>query len=288
MRGYLSSMSLLLPRVIKVYGDAFSRASPAELVAAISTVMHDIPLVCALASDRLDREKFQPIQFHDIIFGEQTYSIVDFDVPYGWVSFHHSLPWLLAELFKSVDILTEENLRTVGLGSIRDICLRNASEQAVLTIIDFPLRGAYNPPTFQRIAPMCPTSVGDDCLDSNRPIGTEWFRDSQTTPLLQRLHVPRALLRLGLFILQIALVIQDPNLVFVSILDRFQLLQYFSVAIIHEGYEGPHLSSMVEELFYTLITIVSEVANATKMSLPAQVRREIVHALAMEPVRTQT
>ncbi|KAF9779724.1 hypothetical protein BJ322DRAFT_1024161 [Thelephora terrestris] len=39
---------------------------------------------------------------------------------------------------------------------------------------------------------------------------------------------------------------------------------------------------MVEELFDVLITIVSEEANATsKMPLPAQVRREIVHALAM-------
>jgi E3 ubiquitin-protein ligase UBR1 len=85
------------------------------------------------------------------------------------------------------------------------------------------------------------------------------------------------------FILQMALVILDPNLVFVSILDRFQLLQYFSGAILHEAYEGPHLSSMVEELFYVLITVVSEEANATKMPLPAQVRREIVHALAMGP-----
>jgi E3 ubiquitin-protein ligase UBR1 len=72
------NVTLSLSRVIKVYGDAFSRASPAELVAAISTVMHDILLVCTLTSDRLDREKFQPIQFHDVIFGEQTFSIVNF------------------------------------------------------------------------------------------------------------------------------------------------------------------------------------------------------------------
>jgi len=86
-----------------------------------------------------------------------------------------------------------------------------------------------------------------------------------------------------LFILQMALVILDPNVVFVSILDRFQLLQYFSGATLHESYKGPHLSSMVEELFYVLITVVSEEADATKMSLPARVRREIVHALAMGP-----
>jgi len=144
------NLTFSLSRVIKAYGDAFSRASPAELVAAISTVMQDILLVCTLTSDRLDREKFQPIQFHDVIFGDQTYPIVNFDVLDGWVSFHNSLQWLLAELFKHVDILTEENLRTVGSGSVRDICLRNASEQAILTIIDLPLRGVFSLPILEK------------------------------------------------------------------------------------------------------------------------------------------
>jgi hypothetical protein len=75
----------------------------------------------------------------------------------------------------------------------------------------------------------------------------------------------------ALFVLQISLVILDPNIVFASILDRFQPLHYCSGAIVHEAYEGPYLSSMVEELFCVLITIVSEEPNATKMPLPAQV-----------------
>lgn len=135
------NVTLSLSRVIKVYGEAFSRATIAELVAAITTVMHDIMLVCTLANDRLDRDKFSPIEFHDVIFGGTPYSVVQFDVLEGWVSFHHSLQWLLAELFKHVDLLTEDNLKEIGLSSVRDICLRNASEKALLTIIDFPLRG---------------------------------------------------------------------------------------------------------------------------------------------------
>jgi len=138
------NVTLSLSWVINAYGDAFSRASPAELAAAISTVVQDILLVCTVTSDRLDGEKFQPIQFHDVIFGDQTYPIVNFDVLDGWVSFHNSLQWLLAELFRHVDILTEENLRTVGSGNVRDICLRNASEQAILTIVDLPLRGVFS------------------------------------------------------------------------------------------------------------------------------------------------
>ena len=52
----------------------------------------------------------------------------------GWVGIHHSLEWLLVELFKHMGILTEENLRMVGLGGMRNICLRSTSEQAILAI----------------------------------------------------------------------------------------------------------------------------------------------------------
>jgi E3 ubiquitin-protein ligase UBR1 len=86
-----------------------------------------------------------------------------------------------------------------------------------------------------------------------------------------------------LFILQTALVVLDPNTVIVSILDRFGLLAYFSGAFLHPTYDGPQLYTMVEEVLYVLITILSERANASKMPFPMAVRREIVHALAMGP-----
>jgi E3 ubiquitin-protein ligase UBR1 len=86
-----------------------------------------------------------------------------------------------------------------------------------------------------------------------------------------------------LFILQTALVILPPDQVLVTILDRFGLLGYFSGSYLRSQYEGTHLGSMVEELFYVLITILSENANASKMPIPLAIRREIVHALAMGP-----
>jgi len=86
-----------------------------------------------------------------------------------------------------------------------------------------------------------------------------------------------------LFILQTALVILPPDLVIVSILDRFGLLGYFSGSYLHSQYEGAQLGSMVEEVFYVFITILSENANATKMPMNLAIRREIVHALAMGP-----
>jgi E3 ubiquitin-protein ligase UBR1 len=135
------NVTLSLSRVIKVYGKAFSKATVAELVAAISTVVHHILLVCTLSHQRLDRSKFSPIVFHEVIFGDVAYQVIQFDVLEGWVSFHHSLHWLLAELFKHVDLLTEPSLKQIGFSSLREVLVESASEQAILTIIDFPLRG---------------------------------------------------------------------------------------------------------------------------------------------------
>lgn len=86
-----------------------------------------------------------------------------------------------------------------------------------------------------------------------------------------------------LFILQIALIILDPNTVIVSILDRFGLLGYFSGVFLHPTYEASQLSSMVEEVLYVLITILSENANPSRMPVQVAIRREIIHALAMGP-----
>ena len=137
------NVTLSLSRVIKVYGEAYRKASAAELVFAITTVVHHILMVCTLAEDRLDRAKFSPITFHPVAFGDTQYHVVEFDVLEGWVSFHHSLHWLLADLFKHVDLLTEEALRPAGFYSLREVMMFNVSEQAILTLIDFPLRGDF-------------------------------------------------------------------------------------------------------------------------------------------------
>ena len=136
------NVTLSLSRVIKVYGEAFNGARVGELVGAITLVMHKILMICTLSDDRLDRSKFSPVSFHEVEFGGTHHEVVKFDVMEGWVSFHHSLHWLLAELFKHVDLLSDGSLNEVGLGGLKDVVLRNASEQAWLTVIDFPLRGS--------------------------------------------------------------------------------------------------------------------------------------------------
>ncbi|KAJ7220823.1 hypothetical protein GGX14DRAFT_432210 [Mycena pura] len=260
------NVTLSLSRVIKVYGEAFSRATVAQLTAAITTVVHHILMVCTLTEERLDRTKFEPIEFHEVFFGDTAYEVVLFDVLEGWVSFHHSLHWLLAELFKHVDRLDEESLKEAGYSSLQDVIVRQASEQAILTIIDFPLRV---------LAMIAQIRTG------------LWVRNGFVIRG-QLLHYRDFMLRelcydQDLFVLQTALVILDPNTVIVSILDRFGLIGYFSGAFLHPTYEGQQLTNMVEEVLYVLITIFSENGNASKMPIEQAVRREIVHALAMGP-----
>jgi len=55
-------------------------------------------MICTLVEDKLDRTKFSPPTFHHVQFGERQYTTLDFDISEGWVSFHYSLHWLLAEL----------------------------------------------------------------------------------------------------------------------------------------------------------------------------------------------
>ncbi len=136
------NVTVSLSRVIKVYGEAFSRGTTADLVTAINTVMDGLLAVCTLEDSRLDRSKYNPIKFHSASFAGDSHQVVQFDVLTGWISFHHSLHWLLAELFKHVDLLTSEHLLPLvgGVGSLRDLILRHGVE-SFLTILDFPLRG---------------------------------------------------------------------------------------------------------------------------------------------------
>ena len=87
-----------------------------------------------------------------------------------------------------------------------------------------------------------------------------------------------------LFIVQSGFVLlSNPDLILIAVIDRFQLVDWFNGNTRASVYEGEKLFSMVEEVLYIFITILSETANASQMSLPVAIRREIIHALAVGP-----
>ncbi|THH04445.1 hypothetical protein EW145_g5517 [Phellinidium pouzarii] len=259
------NVTLSLSRVIKVYGEAFVLASPPELIEAIYCVIGNIFEICTVQDERMDRSKFAPIEFHNVTLGNTTVEVVKFNIMEGWVSFHHSLHWLLAELLKHIDLLSDESLKLHGFNNIRDVIKARAATHGVLTLIDFPLRV---------LAMIAQIRTG------------LWVRNGFVIRG-QLLHYRDFMLRelcydQDLFILQSAFImVDDPDIVIISIIDRFQLTDWFNGAINGVVYEGPHLYSMVEEILYIFITILSENASASQMTLRTAVRREIIHALAV-------
>lgn len=138
------NVTLSLSRVIKVYGEAFAHATPPELLAAIYVVVRRIIDVCDTQKlPFYDRPRFPIMTFHNATVDSKTVTTVDFDIMDGWVSFHHSLHWLLAELLKHIDLLNDEAMQLQRYNSIRDAIKAAVPENGVLMLIDFPLRGMF-------------------------------------------------------------------------------------------------------------------------------------------------
>ncbi|KIJ45203.1 hypothetical protein M422DRAFT_30047 [Sphaerobolus stellatus SS14] len=257
------NVTLSLSRVVKAYGEAYCKGNAEQLIEAIHIVVEHILVVCTLQENRLDRTKYAPMTYHIVDFCNQNFRVVDFDCLNGAVSFHHALHWLLAELFKHVHLLTEEALEAINMHSLRDAMLSICSEMDILTLIDFPLR----------------------VLSMVAQIRTGlWVRNGFAIRG-QLLHYRDFMLRelcydQDLYLLQTAFIILDPAIVLTSMLDRFQLLSWFSGNQDSPVYETAQVSSMVEEFLYVLITCLSEYGNAKQLSMKESVRRELTHALA--------
>ncbi|CEL59965.1 E3 ubiquitin-protein ligase UBR1 [Rhizoctonia solani AG-1 IB] len=254
--------SLSLVRIVRAVGEAFQKGSASDLVRAIETVTHHILVICTLSEPHLDPSKYS-VKWHQVNFGTSEYQVLQFDVASEWVSFHHSLHWLLAELLKHEELLEEnelKNVKNLTEPTLRGVVLKNMSPKGALTVLDFPLRV---------IAMVAQIRCG------------LWVRNGFAIRG-QLLHYRDFMLRelcydSDVFLLQAFLTILDPDLVLVTTLDRFGLLEYFNGGLTHPLYDTVALPAMVEEYLYVLITVLSE------HSRTAPVRREIVHGLALGP-----
>jgi E3 ubiquitin-protein ligase UBR1 len=135
------NVTLSLSRVIKVFGEAFAHASTAELLRAMEKVLQHIFKAC-VANTSAGKANPRP-EYHDVVIGNKTARVVKFNVLEDWVSFHHSLHWLLAELLKHSQLLRVELLHSLGYRSLQDVVLQLAggSVDTFLAVFDYPLRG---------------------------------------------------------------------------------------------------------------------------------------------------
>lgn len=135
------NVTLSLSRVVKVYAEAFAQATPTMLCNVIKAVAQDIVKTCTLAHPALDRAKYDEIRWATRSYDGAAFQVIDFDVLTGWVSFHHSEHWLLAELLKRVEILTTEKLNPLGVSNFKEMLLQAVPEKDLQIVMEFPLRG---------------------------------------------------------------------------------------------------------------------------------------------------
>lgn len=85
--------------------------------------------------------------------------------------------------------------------------------------------------------------------------------------------------------LQSAMVILDPSLVLVAILDRFQLLDWLASPSSpdHPAFEPAQAMAMAEEMVYLILIMLSDPTYAAGLSDEAILRRELVHNLCLGP-----
>ncbi|KAF0448599.1 putative ubiquitin-protein ligase UBR2 [Gigaspora margarita] len=217
-------------------------------------------------------------EFHDIIFPQSSLSfkVVKFEAASQPVSFHHPLHWFLAELLEHVDLLDDNMLKQHGwdnfqnmimgfdIGSGEPSFIVQKAIEKILSVLDYPLRVLV--------------------LLAQIRAGL-WVRNGFGIRG-QCHHYREFSLRENtydedIFLIQTAMVILDPNLVLATILDRFDLVEWFNGETTHKIYDTSQLTFVAEELLALLIICVSERANAAGLTVEQEIRREIIHGLCL-------
>ncbi|KAL7415119.1 hypothetical protein BDY24DRAFT_383763 [Mrakia frigida] len=265
-----------LGRVARAWGESYAFGEPKDLLGAIETTARRIGEILRFENDTLDVVKFRRNEYHSVRFGVdgKEYGAVEFDVASQHVSFHNPLHWLLAGMLKQValadgfdapallEVLTQLGTTAPGSGSVPG----SEQEKWILLLMDFPLRVVVYVAQLRNGL---------------------WVRNGQS--MRQQHHHYREHTALGvrevawdndIFLLQVAFCILDPNLVLVTLLDRFRLVYWFSGDMDHAIYTHP-AAGMVEEFLLLLIVCLSEPCNIAAWSLERFVRREVTHALVL-------
>lgn len=86
-----------------------------------------------------------------------------------------------------------------------------------------------------------------------------------------------------IFFLQTAFVVLDPSLILIAILDRFQVQNWLGGEDDFSIYEPLQAFSMVEEMLYLLIVLLSDPTHAAALTSETCLRRELIHNLCLGP-----
>ncbi|KAF9431062.1 hypothetical protein BGZ94_009987 [Podila epigama] len=205
-----------------------------------------------------------------------SYEVIAYKVSVQPVAFHHPLHWFLADLLENVDFLDKAELQKHGFESFRDMMTQfvgsdNDSDERKLfklrEIFDYPLRV---------------------CVLMAQIKANVWVRNGfvirTQAQYYREVSLRENTYDSDIYLLQVSMILFDPELFLATALDRFELLDWFSGQREHATYDLLQIVFMAEELLTLLIVCVSDRVNTAGFTIEQEIRREIVHGLCLKPI----
>ncbi|KAG0262024.1 hypothetical protein DFQ27_002579 [Actinomortierella ambigua] len=204
------------------------------------------------------------------------FEVIQYKVSGQPVAFHHPLHWFLADLLENVDLLDDSVVQQLGYASFRDMMLRFVGSDKetddkrlfkLQEIFDYPLRV---------------------CVLMAQIKANVWVRNGfvirTQAQYYREVSLRENTYDSDIYLLQLAFVLFDPEHFLVTMLDRFELLQWFSGQREHRTYDLLQIVFMAEELLTLLIVCVTDPVNPAGFTVEQEIRREIVHGLCLKPI----
>ncbi|KAF8933107.1 hypothetical protein BGZ52_008581 [Haplosporangium bisporale] len=196
-----------------------------------------------------------------------SFEVIAYKVSAQPVAFHHPLHWFLADLLENVNFLDRMELQKNGYESFRDMMLQFVGNDQ-----DTPERRL-----FKLLCVLMAQIKANVWVRNGFVIRTQaqYYRE---VSLRENTYDS------DIFLLQVSMVLFDPELFLATALDRFELLEWFSGQREHTTYDLLQIVFMAEELLTLLIVCVSDRVNTAGFTIEQEIRREIVHGLCLKPI----
>ncbi|CAO3700928.1 unnamed protein product [Rhizopus stolonifer] len=198
------------------------------------------------------------------------FNIVNYDVTTEPVSFHHPFHWLLSELFENVSLLNEDLLKqngwSYGIKNMVNSALKHIGTGSFLELLEYPIRTLV---ILSQI--ICGVWVRNGYGIRNQ---THTYKD---------INVRENTLDRDIYLLQVGFLVCDSNYLLMTLIDRFQLNDWFmgNPDKEHSVYDTSQKTFMVEELLNLLIVNATEYGFASGTTTEQRIRRAIIQYLGL-------
>ncbi|KAK4517396.1 uncharacterized protein ATC70_000731 [Mucor velutinosus] len=209
-------------------------------------------------------------EFHQVgTMNTGNYEIVKYDITSGPVSFHHPFHWLLSELFENVSLLHQGVLNELGwLGGFKQMvndAFDSKDHDMFLMVLEYPIR------TIALLSQInCGVWVRNGYSIRNQ---AHSYRD---------VNVRESTLDCDIYLLQVGLTVCDSNQILLTLMDRFQLMDWFrGKSHKHSCYDSSQMVYMVEDFLNLLIICATEHGYASGTKIEDRVRQSIIQYLGI-------